>query len=383
MEPLAEVPVIDVQAFLDKDPTKMLEQCKLVAQSLHEFGILIWRDPRICEQDNEDYLDMMEEYFEYESRKHYNGEKLKDCKPEYNFQAGVTPERQERARNNQHVLDKLTPENLPLSKFPPDLDAKWRFFWAIGERPAEVAENIPKVVPTAFPEWEERMNKWGDMMISACFTAAEMAAMGMGLSPETFTSKMNKGPHLLAPTGSDLQKYDVGTTFAGFHYDLNFLTIHGKSRFPGLFVWLRNMKKVSVKIPPGCLLLQAGSMFEHITGGYVLAGYHEVIYTEATKAALEKARQEVQEGKNRVLWRVSSTLFSHIRYDVDLSPMPEMAGFYDEAEAKAKYRKMTAHEKLMEELQAINLAPSAKSVASVEGVSADSSSLAQQMVSTM
>jgi isopenicillin N synthase-like dioxygenase len=50
------------------------------------------------------------------------------------------------------------------------------------------------------------------------------------------------------------------------------------------------MKKVSVKIPPGCLLLQAGSMFEHITGGYVLAGYHEVMYTEATKAALEKAR---------------------------------------------------------------------------------------------
>lgn len=164
---------------------------------------------------------------------------------------------------------------------------------------------------------------------------------------------------------------------------MNFLTIHGKSRFPGLFVWLRNMKKVSVKIPPGCLLLQAGSMFEHITGGYVLAGYHEVMYTEATKAALEKARQEVQEGKNRVLWRVSSTLFSHIRYDVDLSPIPEMASFYDEAEAKAKYRKMTAHEKLMEELRAINLAPSVKSLASVEGVSADSTSLAQQMVSTM
>lgn len=258
MEPLTEVPVIDVRAFLEKDPAKMLEQCKLVAQSLHEFGILIWRDPRICEQDNEDYLDMMEEYFEFESRKHYNGEKLKDCKPEFNFQAGVTPERQERARNNMHVLDKLTPENMPLSKFPPELDAKWRFFWAIGERPAEVAENIPKVVPTAFPEWEEKMNKWGNMMIQACFTAVEMAAMGLGLSPDTFTSKMKKGPHLLSPTGSDLQRYDVGTTFAGFHNDLNFLTIHGKSRFPGLFVWLRNMKKVSVKIPPGCLLLQAG-----------------------------------------------------------------------------------------------------------------------------
>lgn len=91
-------------------------------------------------------------------------------------------------------------------------------------------------------------------------------------------------------------------------------------------------------------------MFEHITGGYVLSGYHEVIYTEGTKAALEKAREENLEGGNRILWRVSSTLFSHIRYNVDLSPLPEMKGFYNEEEALAKYRKMTAHEKLMEEL---------------------------------
>jgi len=47
-----------------------------------------------------------------------------------------------------------------------------------------------------------------------------------------------------------------------------------------------------VKIPNGCLLMQAGAMFEHITGGYVLSGYHEVVYTEATKAALEKAKEE-------------------------------------------------------------------------------------------
>ena len=106
MEPLAEVPIIDVAAFLNKeDPIAAEEQCKLVARSLHEFGILIWRDPRIHEQDNEDYLDMMEEYFELESRKHYAGKKLEDCKPEHNFQAGVTPEKQERARNHQHILD--------------------------------------------------------------------------------------------------------------------------------------------------------------------------------------------------------------------------------------------------------------------------------------
>lgn len=66
---------------------------------------------------------------------------------------------------------------------------------------------------------------------------------------------MKYGNHLLAPTASDLTKYDIGTIFAGVHYDLNFLTVHGKSRYPGLFIWLRDGTKMAVKIPDGCLLL--------------------------------------------------------------------------------------------------------------------------------
>ena len=106
-----------------------------------------------------------------------------------------------------------------------------------------------------------------------------MAAIGLGLPINTFVNKMVNGNQLLAPTASDLSKYGMGTTFAGFHYDISFLTIHGRSRFPGLYVWLKDWKKVQVKIPEGCLLLQAGATFENITGGYILAGYHEVIYT--------------------------------------------------------------------------------------------------------
>ena len=48
--------------------------------------------------------------------------------------------------------------------------------------------------------------------------------------------------------------------------------------------------KIPVKIPEGCLLVQSGTTFEHITGGYVMAGYHEVIYTEATKETVEKKK---------------------------------------------------------------------------------------------
>lgn len=37
------------------------------------------------------------------------------------------------------------------------------------------------------------------------------------------------------------------------------------------------MQRKPVKIPDGCLFLQAGKMLEHLTGGYIMAGFHEVI----------------------------------------------------------------------------------------------------------
>lgn len=62
------------------------------------------------------------------------------------------------------------------------------------------------------------MDSWGTNMVNGCFTVAEMAAIGLGLDRNTFVDKMQKGPHLLAPTGSDLIKYNKNTIFAGFHY---------------------------------------------------------------------------------------------------------------------------------------------------------------------
>jgi len=99
-------------------------------------------------------------------------------------------------------------------------------------------------------------------------------------------------------------------------------------------------------------------MFEQITGGYVHAGYHEVMYTEATKAVVDKKLEENKNGANNIMWRISSTLFSHLRYDVDISPLAEIEALHDkERVAAGKYPKMTSFEKLMEELTAINLAP--------------------------
>ena len=64
------------------------------------------------------------------------------------------------------------------------------------------------------------MDKWGNLMYQAIDTIAEMAAIGMSVAKDTFTKRMKGGAHLLAPTGSDLEKNNVGTVFAGWHYDI-------------------------------------------------------------------------------------------------------------------------------------------------------------------
>lgn len=135
----------------------------------------------------------------------------------------------------------------------------------------------------------------------------------------------SRSPHLLAPTASDLTKYGKkDTILAGFHTDLNFLTIHGRSRYPGLNIWARNTgNRIPVKIPPGnYLLVQAGKQIEYITGGLIKAGYHEVVINEKTIETIEKRKVEAPE---RPLVRISSTLFWHLNSDFDLAPVPELA----------------------------------------------------------
>lgn len=246
-------------------------------------------------------------------------------------------------------MKEFTEENKPVSPVDPVYDAKWRFYWKIGERAESALDNFPQVVPEDFENWDVKMDKWGYKIHSAVFAVAEMAALGMGIEKNAFTKCLEGGAHLLAPTGSDLEKNGKGAIFAGFHYDISFLTIHGKSRFPGLYVWLRNNQRIQVKVPDGCLLLQAGITFEHVTGGYVHAGFHEVVCTDQTVAAYEKAK-----AAGRRTWRVSSTLFANFRADVECYPLESLKTYYEE-EAVKKYPKRTAYDILMTELAATSV----------------------------
>eukprot|EP00475_Leptophrys_vorax_P029501 TRINITY_DN433_c0_g1_i1.p1 TRINITY_DN433_c0_g1~~TRINITY_DN433_c0_g1_i1.p1 ORF type:complete len:356 (+),score=109.30 TRINITY_DN433_c0_g1_i1:91-1158(+) len=344
---LGELPVIDLEKFLEGDRTAADEDCKVVVDCLHKYGILLVKDPRVAESENEVFIDQMEQYFE-------RSEEVKkpDVHPEVYYQVGATPSFTEKARDHCERAKQYANENQPMTICPPEADHKWRFFWRIGDRP-EASEtkfpnlNAAQVIPEGFADWEEVMNRWGGLLLDTVKTVSEMAAVGFGLDKDEFAKKLNKAPHLLAPTGSDLGTYNkLGTMFANFHYDLNFITIHGRSRFPGLFVWLRDGTRSIVRVPKNCLLLQAGKQFEWMTGGHVLAGFHEVLVVPETLEAVEKAKAE-----SKSLWRVSSTLFAHIASDQILEPI----ALFKNDRSDELYPPTYAGDQVKQELEAINL----------------------------
>jgi len=337
--------VVDVASFLkDKASDLSKADCKKLAETLRLTSCLIIKDPRVTEEDNNKFLDTMESYYALPHEA-----KMRDVHPELHYQLGATPEFTELPRDHVDKISTLQDKNA--AHVPKGADPKWRYFWRIGERPSSTAFpelNAPEVIPDGFPEWSQVMNKWGSLMLQSVQTVAEMLAIGLDLPNDTFLNAMNFGPHLLAPTGSDLGRFSqLDTIFAGFHYDLNFLTIHGKSRFPGLYIWLRDGTRVLVRVPDGCLLLQAGKQLEWLTAGDITAGFHEVVVTPETLSVVGKAKAEA-----RSLWRVSSTLFSHIASDNYLEPLPP---FKNSAKV-SKYPKTLAGEQVADELAHIKLA---------------------------
>jgi isopenicillin N synthase-like dioxygenase len=346
--PVLDMPVIDFQRFFERSENAdaYIQECVKVAEAFHKYGIVLVKDPRVIEDDNNTFLNMMEGYFE-------GSDGTRDARPEYHYQVGVTPDHTERPRNHCGVVGSMGPDDKPLSPCPPELDPKWRFFWRVGPVPQKTqfpALNAEAVIPPEIPEWKGVMDMWGGKMMDALFVLAEMCSVGFGMQPDMFTSRMHYGPHLLAPTGSNLNRFGAdGTVLAGFHQDLNFMTIHGKSRFPGLNIWTREGRKSGVKIPDGCLLVQAGKQLEYLTGGHVLAGFHEVVVNSATVKVIDERKAD-----NKSLWRVSSTCFGHIQSDVELRPL----GPFLNENTISKFPPTLAGFQVRDELEAIALAKS-------------------------
>jgi len=342
------VACVDLAPFLAGGASvEALAACAEVARSLRETGIVLLRDPRVSEAAASVFVGQMEMYFAQD-----DAVKLADERPGLHYQVGTTRGGVEvplpRSAACAAAIDAMPAEHRPSPV--EGADPKWRFFWRIGPRPGGglfEALNAAPVVPAAFPAWASTMDNWGGLMLAAVATCAEMASLGLGLPRDALTRLMHHGPHLLAPTASDLSRHTrVGQPLAGWHSDLNLLTIHGKSRYPGLHAWLRDGSKVAVSVPAGCLLVQAGQQLEYLTAGHIRAGMHEVVVTDA---ALETARRAQLEG--RPPWRISSTLFAHVSSSSMLAPLSAFAG---RTEAAA-YPPVTAGEQVVAVLRQIQL----------------------------
>ena len=119
-EDLVEPPIIDMQVFLERGENSENWQleCQKVAYCFHKFGICIVRDPRVNHNDNNNYIDMVERYFESIATEYYAGGELADMRPELSYQTGVTPESMEKARDHEALANRLPEADKPLTMYP-------------------------------------------------------------------------------------------------------------------------------------------------------------------------------------------------------------------------------------------------------------------------
>lgn len=222
------LPVINLSLYLAcPDSKEAIAESKKAVEALRLYSAFAIRDDRVSMDDNAVFLDMMEDYFNQSLEV-----KMKDTRKEFSYQVGATPSNTEKPRcgnddNCLEYVESLAEENKPLDFS--GFDPKWRFFWRMGEMPKTTAFpslNAAEVIPAAFPHWEKSMNTWGNSMLTAVSDISRVIAVGLNLPENAFTNLTRFGPHLLAPTASDLSDAKIGTVLAGFHTDLNLLTIH-------------------------------------------------------------------------------------------------------------------------------------------------------------
>ena len=130
----------------------------------------------------------------------------------------------------KEAKDRLKEPHRSLTPYEPAADPTWRLRWILGWH-----ENID---PVEFPQFKPKINAWGTSLKNCGLAVSEMTALGFGLGVTTFTDKIGNGEFYVAPTGIDLRKTKPGDVLTGFHHDYDLFTIHGKSRYNGLYAWM-------------------------------------------------------------------------------------------------------------------------------------------------
>ena len=135
---------------------------------------MLVHDSRVSEEDNNEFLDLIEDYFAQPE------EALKkDERPGLGYQVGVTLENTEKPKCAVdepclRVIERLEPSERPLDISAHSPDPKCRFFWKMGNVPPYETQfpalNAPNVVPedaALKARWVPTMEKWGNAMKDA------------------------------------------------------------------------------------------------------------------------------------------------------------------------------------------------------------------------
>lgn len=171
-----DLPVIDLDVFLNqpRDSSAVQAECVKAAEALITYGALVLHDSRVADQDNETFLDLLEDYFAQPE-----ADLRKDERPELAYQIGVTLENTEKPKCAVdepclQVIERLAPSERPLDISAHSPDPKCRFFWRMVESPPYTskfptlnADNIIPDAPHIRERWEPTMNQWGTSMKNA------------------------------------------------------------------------------------------------------------------------------------------------------------------------------------------------------------------------
>lgn len=148
--------------------------CLQAANALITYGALLLHDSRVSENDNDTFLNLMEDYFAQPLTDLQNDER-----PELFYQVGITLENTEKPKcavdeSCLNIIARLDPAERPLDISGHHPDPKCRFFWKMSTPPPYKTEypalNAPNVIPRApalKDRWQPTMEKWGASMKDA------------------------------------------------------------------------------------------------------------------------------------------------------------------------------------------------------------------------
>lgn len=77
-----DIPVIDLSEWTNDSSHGSPDDCTQLADALHRLGVVLVRDPRVSEVDNDVFLDQMETYYA-------QSDGVKDARPEVRPNQGL------------------------------------------------------------------------------------------------------------------------------------------------------------------------------------------------------------------------------------------------------------------------------------------------------